>query len=77
MYKRQENINVDHSLVQSRRFTDHELKRVQSRVYLRSWQLRRLSTALFVWSLSGPDSRACSVMAVFVGVIGFAIPVSF
>ena len=53
------------------------IKRVQSRVYLRSlWQLRRLSTVLFVWSLSGPDSRVCSVMAVFVGVIGFAILVS-
>ena len=53
------------------------IKRVQSRVYLRSlWQLRRLSTVLFVWSLSVQDSRACSVMAVFVGIIGFALPVS-
>ena len=35
----------------------------------------RLSV-LFVWSLSVQDSRACSVMAVFVGIIGFALPVS-
>ena len=80
MCKRQENLkgrSFDHTITtvyRSRSLTIFYL--LQSRVYLiRQWLLRRLSTALFAWNLSGPDSRVYSVMAVIVGVIGSAIQV--
>ena len=67
MYKRQENIKVDHSITRSRPFplqiTIHALQ------FIRPWRLPRSSTASFARSLLGLVNRVFNVMAVSVGTI--------
>ena len=71
IYKRQENIKVDHSIIRSRPFTlQITIDALQFfRFNIRPWRLPRSSTASFARSLSGLVNRVFNVMAVSVGTI--------